>query len=175
MTQPTEATRDVLSIEANPGAAIACNMTDARDTPQERLAEYGRLFAHAMVGRDRSGEAVEFRFASKPGVVEWVTDLVRREAACCPFFSYRLTAEEDCIVWRTSSGARPAAQIMLDEFHELPEHCADGIEGYFQRLEDRGVPIISPAPGQYRIDESRAREPLDAPRLLGRIKARCGC
>lgn len=175
MTQPTLATRELLTIEANPGAPIACNMTDARDTPHERLAEYGRLFAHAMVGRTRTADAVEFRFSSKPGVVEWVIDLVRREAACCPFFSYRLIAEADCVVWNTSSDAGPSAQAMLEEFHDLPEHCGEGIDGYFKRLEARGVTVISPAAGQYRIHEARTNRDQSAPGLLGRTKSRCGC
>jgi hypothetical protein len=167
--------RQILTIEATPGAPIACNMTNARDTPQERLAEYGRLFADAMLGRERTATGVEFRLASKPAIVEWVTDLVRREAACCPFFSYRLDAENDCIVWRTSSDAGVAAQAMLDEFYELPEHCADGIDGYFQRLEARGVAINSPVPGQYRILESSTDPDMRVPGLLGKTKARCGC
>ncbi len=168
-------TRQILTIEAIPGAPIACNMTNARDTPQERLAEYGRLFADAMLGRERTAVGVEFRLASKPEIVEWVTDLVRREAACCPFFSYRIDAENDCIVWRTNSNAGAEAQAMLDEFYELPEHCADGIDGYFQRLEARGVSIDSSTPGKYRIRESSTEAAMSSPGLLGRAKARCGC
>ena len=114
------------------------------------------------------------KFAAKPGVVEWVTDLVRREAACCPFFTYDISEEEDCIVWRTSTDAGPAAQAMFDEFHALPEHCADGIEGYFERLKERGVFVTSPAPGQYRLQEYSTGEG-SAPGLLGKAKARCGC
>ena len=174
MTNPMQATREILAIRATPGAPIACNMTDARDTPQERLAEYARLFEHAMVGRERTADAVTFKLALKPGVLEWVTDLVRREAACCPFFTYDISGEEDCIVWRTSADAGPAAQAMLDEFHALPEHCGDGIEGYFKRLEARGVTITSPATGQYRLQECNADE-AGTPGLLGKAKARCGC
>lgn len=175
MPKSTDTSREILDIKATPGAPMACDMTAAPDTPEERLAEYGRLFAHAMVGRKRTSGAVEFRFAAKPGVVDWVTDLVRREAACCPFFSYHLLAEGDCIVWRTSSGAGAAAQAMLDEFHELPEHSADGIDGYFKRLAKRGVPIISPATGQYSVDQANSDVSPRAPGFLGRAKARCGC
>lgn len=80
-----------LTIEALPGAPIACDMTAADDTPEERLAEYGRVFAHALIGRDRTTDSTAFRFAAKPGVREWIIDLATREAACCRFLTYRIT------------------------------------------------------------------------------------
>jgi hypothetical protein len=175
MRQPMEVTRAILSIEATPGVPIACNMSDARDTPRERLAEYGRLFAHAMIGRQRTATGVEFTLAAKAGVVGWVSDLVRREAACCPFFSYRLEEKGGCIVWCTSSDAGAAAQAMLEELYELPEFCADGIDGYFKRLEGRGVSVTSPGEGQYRIHAASSDAEPGAPGLLGKAKARCGC
>lgn len=71
MTTPAQecpVDRDLLVIHETPGAAIACDMTEARDTADERIAEYGRLFAQALVARDRSADAVDFAFAAKPGV-----------------------------------------------------------------------------------------------------------
>lgn len=104
-------------------------MSRATDTPEERVAEYGRLFAHALVARDRVDSAVVFTLAAKPGVRDWLVDLVRREAACCPFFSF---AVEDCgeeLVWTTSTDAGPAAEAMLDELFAGPD-----------RVENRGEP-----------------------------------
>ena len=33
---------------------IVCDMTSATDTGPQRMAEYGRLFAQALVGRERT-------------------------------------------------------------------------------------------------------------------------
>jgi len=32
---------------------IMCDMTGAPDTPEQRVAEYGRLFAQYLLGRER--------------------------------------------------------------------------------------------------------------------------
>ncbi|MEY2935432.1 MAG: hypothetical protein RL033_6181 [Pseudomonadota bacterium] len=172
MTPSSPAARELLTIRATPGAPIACNMTDAPDTPQERFAEYGRLFAHALIGRKRDDQGVEFTFAAKPGVPEWIADLVRREAACCPFFSYQLRIEGDHLLWRTGTDAGAAAQSVLDEFHQLPDHSSGGLEGYFERLNGRGVAIISPSPGRFAV---AADGPSSTPGLLARMKQKCGC
>ena len=67
-----------LTIVERPGVPIACDMISAPDTPEERLAEYGRLFAHALVARERTADGVVFTFAAKPGVGAWAADLARR-------------------------------------------------------------------------------------------------
>ena len=119
------------TIPARPDAAIACDMTDAPDTPSERLAEYGRLFAHALLTRERTPAGVVFTFAAKPGVWEWLTDLVHREAVCCPCFAYEVSADDNRIVWSLTSEAGPAAQAMLDEFAAMPPEFGDA----FTRLD----------------------------------------
>lgn len=109
-------------IEETSGALIACNMSGAPDTPEERSAEYGRLFAHALVVRERTADAVEFCFAPKPGVAEWVSDLARREEACCPFCSYRVSSSEERVVWRIERARRRdvyAKRVWRGHYHEL--------------------------------------------------------
>jgi len=69
-------------------------MTDAEDTLAARIAEYRRLFEHALLGRESTDTATTFRFAARPGVREWLLDLARREAACCPFLSYEIELDE---------------------------------------------------------------------------------
>ena len=149
---------DSIIIHATPDAPIACDMTAAPDTLEERLAEYGRLFAHALVARDRTDDALEFTFAAKPGVWEWIADLVAREAACCPFLSFEVERRDDRIVWRTHTDASPATldavQAMLDELDELyagPDRF-DGFDGLRTRLADRGVDIVSPGPGRVTFE-----------------------
>ena len=51
-----------IHIQPKPGAPIACDMSTAADTPDERLAEYGRLFERALVRRERRGTRVVFGF-----------------------------------------------------------------------------------------------------------------
>ncbi len=102
-------------------------MTDAQDIPQERMSEYGRLFAHALTGRERTGAGLMFRFEARPGVEEWVRDLSRREAACCPFFNYiiRITGGGD-VAWLIATDGDPVAEAILDEMYRLPDVVADG-------------------------------------------------
>ncbi len=140
----------LLKITETPGP-IACNMTSASDTPRERFAEYGRIFAHALVARARTPEGVELGFAAKPGVPEWVLDLARREAACCSFCSYDVQLEGDRIVWRTSSQAGPDVQALLDSFYALTEQLGEGLDGYFERLAASGLRVTSPQPGRVRV------------------------
>ena len=78
----------VLHVPARSGAPIACDMTTAVDTPAERLAEYARVFEGALVRRERRDHSVVFVFRSSAR--ELVTELARREAACCPFLDYRV-------------------------------------------------------------------------------------
>jgi hypothetical protein len=160
----------LLDVQASPNAPIACDMTTARDTPSERFNDYARLFSEALLDRERTENAVTFRFANRPGVAQWVTDLASREAACCPFCSYQVTLHSDHIAWRTSSDAGAAAQAMLDEFHGLPDQISGGLDGMFERLAARGVPIVSREPNRFVIDS-----PEKAPGLLSKLKAACGC
>jgi hypothetical protein len=169
MTNPTE-TKVLFSAPEAAGAPIACDLHDAPDTPEERVAEYGRLFAHALIDRERSPQAVELRFAAKAGVAEWVVDLARREAACCPFLSYHVSMHGDRVIWRTSSDAGPAAQAMLDELYSLPDKFGDGLDGLFKRLADRDVHVISDGPSRFIVDDRKRRAGL-----LGKVKADCGC
>lgn len=139
-------TRTPLVLDERGGAPVACDLTGAPDTPQQRLAEYGRLFAHALIGRERSADGVELHFAPKPRVAEWVADLARREAACCPFISNEVRFYTDRIVWRATSQAGKAAQSVLDELHAAPELlAAHGVDGVLARYAQAGFSITSPA------------------------------
>jgi hypothetical protein len=160
----------VLSIAAKPDAPIACDMTAAGDSAEERFAEYGRLFAHALVDRQRTADGVVFQFAAKPGVTDWVADLARREAACCPFSTYDVTSDGTCVIWKTSSQAAPMVQAFLDEFYGLPDRIGEGLAGMFARLGERGLMVTSPAAGRFSVEESKA-----GGGWLKRVKAVCGC
>ncbi len=135
----------LLSIAAHSDAPVACDMTGAEDTLAARLTEYRRLFDHALLGRESSDTATTFRFAARPGVREWVLDLVRREAACCPFLSYEVDRDGEQIVWTTSGGLGAPDMAALDEFLSGDEAAAGSSSEIAQQLHDRGgIPVIVP-------------------------------
>jgi hypothetical protein len=146
---------DTIIIHATPDAPIVCDMTTAADSPEERFAEYGRLYAHALIARDRTDDAFQFTFAAKPGVWEWIADLVRREAACCPFFSYEVERRDDQIVWTTRADTSPAAldavRAMLDEVYAAPDRFSD-VDGLLGRLADKGIKMDRPEPGLFTME-----------------------
>jgi hypothetical protein len=109
-----------LDLPARPGTPIACDMSTADDTPEERLLEYRRLFEAALLRRERRADNVSFWFRTEPGLREALEALARREAACCPFLGYRVEAAGDELVWTTTGDDRAAIQVFLDALHALP-------------------------------------------------------
>jgi len=122
---------------------IACDMSTARDTPAERLAEYAELFDRALLRRDRTADALVFTFRADTGVAEQVDDLARREQACCPFMDYRVEVAGGEVVYTVTNPLtgeqRASVDVALDAMHDLPEHAASGFEGLLDRLEERGL------------------------------------
>jgi hypothetical protein len=131
---------NLLTITAHPDTPVACDMTGAEDTLVQRLAEYRRLFEHALVDRASTDTSTTFRFAGRPGVSEWVLDLVRREAACCPFLSYEVDREGEQIVWTVTGGVGVSEIALLDEF--LTGTSASDETIARQLTERGGVPVI---------------------------------
>jgi len=112
--------------EAQPAKPrVVCDMSGAPDTPAERAAEYRRLFAQALTGRERSEAGIRFRFRADPGVADWVRDLANREKACCPFFNFTVTAENEEVRWDVSVIDDVTARQVLAEFYRLPEVLAN--------------------------------------------------
>jgi hypothetical protein len=138
----------LLSIPTTPDAPVACDMTAAEDTLAERMAEYRRLFDHALLGRDSTDSSTTFRLAARPGVEEWLLDLVRREAACCPFLSYEVDTRDDPggeqILW-TMGGLGASGVAVLDGFLAGPDRPGETSESLAQELAERGgVPVLVP-------------------------------
>ncbi|MFJ7219573.1 hypothetical protein [Amycolatopsis sp. NPDC098790] len=98
---------------------IACDMSNARDTPDERLAEYRRLFAEALVARERTAIGIRFRFRADPGVEDWIRDLAAREKACCPFFGFDIAAGAGEIRWDAAVPDTDEARAVLEDFYAL--------------------------------------------------------
>ena len=129
---------DLLHLPAQADAPIACDMSSARDTPDERLADYGRLFERALVRRDRHEQTVVFAFRATPGTREQVEDLARREAACCPFLDYRVQAVGDEVLYTITNPLtglnRADADVTLDAFYALPDDAGSDHAGLLDRL-----------------------------------------
>ena len=56
-----------LHLPARQGAAIACDMRTAKDSPDKRMRAYDRLFADALRDRERRENAVVFTFGGGAG------------------------------------------------------------------------------------------------------------
>jgi hypothetical protein len=124
-------------------APIVCDMTSAPDTPAERMSEYQRLFAQALVGRERTAEGIRLRFREGDGIEAWIRDLAAREKACCPFFDFSVSTHGGEVHWDATVIDDDIARAVLDEFYALPETAADGVEGLESRLQERGLQIIA--------------------------------
>jgi hypothetical protein len=120
---------------------FVCDMSAAPDTPRERIAEYRRLFEHALAGRARTPRAVIWRFTARPGVDAWVRDLASREALCCPFLAYTVTAAGGEVVYAITAGDDPRLAPMLDLIERLPDEIAGRVPGLLSRLDQVGLEI----------------------------------
>jgi len=109
-------------------APIACDMTGAPDTPEQRLAEYRRLFTTRLLGRQRTEAGVRFRFADQPGLAEWVQDLSDREHACCPFMFFEVAGHGGELWWDVTTVDDDTARLALDGLYDLPESTVDSID-----------------------------------------------
>jgi hypothetical protein len=128
---------------------IACDLTDAPNTAEERMAEYDRLFTQALAGRERTGEGVRLRFRAGEGVEAWVRDLAAREKACCPFYDFAVSVTADGEVrWDISlvdgvTDDDSAARTLLDTYYNAPDYAADGVAGMTRWLSGNGYAVTT--------------------------------
>ena len=123
---------------------IACDMTEAPDTPAERIAEYRRLFGQHLLGRDRSAAGrLRFRLRAADGVEEWVRDLAAREKACCPFFEFSISTVDGAVEWDVSVPDGEMAQAVLDEFDRTTSGADEDWDGVRDRLSGLGFPVTT--------------------------------
>jgi hypothetical protein len=120
---------------------VACDMTNAPDTPQERMAEYRRLFRQHLLGRDRTAGRIRFRLRAEDGVAAWVRDLSAREKACCPFFDFELSTADGVVRWDISVPDDEMARAVLDEFDRTTSGEDENWDGVRDRLTDLGFPM----------------------------------
>ena len=105
---------------------VVCDLTDAPDTAEERIAEYRRLFTEHLVAVSIVDGVVRFHLRAGDGVEAWVRDLMAREQRCCGFFEFSLHAQDGEIVWHARVDDDAATRAMLDEWARLPQTVAGG-------------------------------------------------
>jgi hypothetical protein len=121
---------------------IVCDMTDAPDTTEERLAEYRRLFGNDLIGRERTENGIRFRFSLRDGLAAEIRDLAAREKACCAFFDFDIREHDNEITWDASVVDDPIARQILDEYYALPDTLAGSVADLFDRFADKGLEIV---------------------------------
>jgi hypothetical protein len=130
-------------------SAIACDMTDASDTADERMAEYDRLFTQALAGRDRTDGGVRLRFRADEGLEAWVRDLAAREKACCPFYNFTVSTTGGevwlhiSLVDGVGEGDAATARALLDTYYYAPDYAAEGIAGMTRWLASEGFAVTA--------------------------------
>jgi hypothetical protein len=138
--------------------AIACDMTEAPDTAEERMAEYDRLFTQALAGRDRTASGVRLRFRAVDGIEAWVRDLAAREEACCPFYDFEVATTDGQVWWDVSLVAGVTAdphtaRTLLDTYYHAPDYAADGIAGMTKWLAGNGFAVTTTESGMVMQSE----------------------
>ena len=121
---------------------IVCDMTDAPDTTEERLAEYRRLFGTDLIGRERTETGIRFRFGVRNGLADEIRDLAAREKACCAFFDFEIREHGEEITWDASVVDDPIARQILDAYYALPDTLDGSVAGLFDRFADNGLEIV---------------------------------
>jgi hypothetical protein len=144
---------------------LVCDMTGAPDTQDERVAEYGRLFARALVGRERTADGIRFRLRADDGVEAWVRDLAAREKACCPFMDFAILTVGAEVHYDMTVVDEPMARAILDEFYDLPELVAGGVKALEDRIAGLGFQVITDDSGTMAEvrPHGRAAGPDDPP------------
>jgi hypothetical protein len=144
---------------------IACDLSDAPDTAEERMAEYDRLFTQALVRRERTERGVRLWFRADDGVRAWVADLARREKACCPFYDFAVNAGGGEVWWDISlvdgvTDDEHTARTLLDTYYHAPDYAAEGVAGMTRWLAGEGFAVTTTDSGMaMRFD----RVPADGP------------
>ena len=128
----------------SPPIPIVCDMTDAPDTTEERLAEYRRLFGSDLIGRERTENGIRFRFGVRDGLAAEIRDLAAREKACCAFFDFDIREHDDEITWDASVVDDPIARQILDEAVPAVDLPTEPAQSRALRGLDRSQVVLEP-------------------------------
>ena len=129
---------------------IVCDMTSAPDTSEERIDTYARLFADALVARERTEHGIRFRFRADTGIEQRVRGLAALEKACCAFFDFVVTVHGDEVWWDSRVVDEPIARQILEQMYALPDNIGDGVPALFDRFTEQGLVIVTDDDGVLR-------------------------
>ena len=141
--------------------AIACDLSDASDTAEERMAEYDRLFTQALAGRERTEQGVRLRLRAEEGVEAWVRDLAAREKACCPFYNFTVDTTDGEVWWDISlvdgvaADDEQMARTLLDTYYYAPDYAAEGVAGVTRWLAGNGLAVTTDESGMVMQFDTR--------------------
>jgi hypothetical protein len=139
-----------------PPVPIVCDMTNAPDTGDERVAEYQKLFdSPTYLGRRRTPDGIRFCFRDEPGLATAIRDLTEREKACCAFFEFTIDEDGDTITWDSTVVDDPLARQILDEYYRLPDTAVGGAAELFERFTDEGLTVVIDVDGTQRAATER--------------------
>jgi hypothetical protein len=130
-----------MNTSAMTNSPVVCDLTNAPDTPAQRMDAYRQLFADALIGRSRTTQGARFRFRADAGVETRVRELVRREHECCAFMTFNLTNANDEIivdVTTTTTTGDEMARNVLDEFLGRLDGVSVGTSALDDRYTDAG-------------------------------------
>lgn len=121
---------------------ILCDMTNAPDTAEERLATYRALFADALVARERTVAGTRWRFRADPGIETRVRALAELEQACCAFFDFTVTLAGGEVLWDTSVPDDEIARAIHEELYNLPDSLEqESTQALHDRFAAQGLPV----------------------------------
>ena len=130
MTEPTQSSAII---------PIVCDVSSAPDTVDQRLGAYRQLFSDAFVGRDRTVAGNRFRFRANDGIEARVRYLADLEKRCCAFFTFTITVVGGEVLWDSTVIDDDVARAVLDEWLNLPDTVAHGVEVVFDRMTASGL------------------------------------
>ena len=149
---------NTLHLQGQTDVPIACDMSTARDTPDERIAEWRELFENALLGRGRRADRVVLTFRADPGRREQLEDLAQREHACCPFLDLRLEDVGEELIWTTTNvltgDDRAHIDAFLEALYALPDHAASDMEGMLGQLAEHGLDVVASPADSKRFESS---------------------
>lgn len=91
--------------------SIACRLTDAQ--LQERRQTVLHKLGFAIQETQELSDGYAYRFPADDDTLEELTNLIRLERQCCPFFTFRLTATpNDGPFWLEVTGPDEAKEFL---------------------------------------------------------------
>lgn len=122
---------------------IVCDPRGASDTAEERVDTYRRLFADALIGRDRTETGVRLRFRADPGIEDRVRNLAALDKQCCDFFTFAITATDDEVAWDAEVVDNDIARSLLEEWFRLPDVVNETVPELLRRWVAAGGAFVT--------------------------------